>query len=44
MDRAILSPPNNPVEQTAGSRSLAAAAHRERYTPRATSTDITRQE
>ena len=30
MDRAISSPPNNPVERTAGSHSLAAAAHRAR--------------
>jgi hypothetical protein len=27
MERAISPPPNNPVERTAGSRSLAAAAH-----------------
>lgn len=32
MERAVSSPPNNPVERTAGSRSLAAAAHRERWT------------
>ena len=31
MDRAIVSPPNNPVERTAGSHSLAAAAHRDRW-------------
>ena len=30
MDRAISSPPNNPVERAAGSHSLAAAAHRAR--------------
>jgi len=31
MDRANSSPPNNPIERTAGSHSLAAAARRERW-------------
>jgi hypothetical protein len=30
MHVAIFAPPNNPVERTAGSHSLAAAAHRAR--------------
>jgi hypothetical protein len=34
MHRAISARPNNPVERTGGSHSLAAAAHRERWAGR----------